>query len=485
MENLAGRVLRGSVWISASRAIINVLGVVSTIVMARLLVPADFGLVAIGTTMLAILAAVTNLSLSQALVHQVAPTPEHFGTAWTLNAARGLVIGGIFAASGPLAASFYQDHRLAAVMYWLGFSVFLSGLTNPRRIMLQKELVFWQDFVLNVSQKVVALSASLLVAYLYRSYWALVAGIVAAQFTNIAVSYTVLPYRPRLTLKHSRELWSFSLWLTLSQAINTVNWRFDQLLIGKFLSKDALGYYTVGDNLSSLPSREATLPLTQTLFPAFAALRDDRTRLISAYQRAQAMVTAVALPVGVGVALLARPLILVLMGEKWLPASFVIEVLASVFALQTLGTAAQPLAMSQGATRVLFVRDCQLFAVRVPIIGLGMVLGGLYGVLMARVVTGVIAIGFNLFLVRRLIGLGIRSQLSANVRAITAVLGMVLAVKSIGPIVEQAPWLYIVAGGLVGACTYLLLTMALWAIARRPSGPETELLRLGRRLLRK
>ena len=208
---------------------------------------------------------------------------------------------------------------------------------------------------------------SLLIAWEYKSYWALILGSLAGQVAYVLLSYTALPFLPRITFKHTRDLLSFSVWLSLGQIINTINWRFDQLLIGGLSGRAALGYYSVGDNLAQLPTREAIAPLTQPLYPAFSRVADDHERLRAGYQRAQAFITAVALPIGVGFALLASPLILHFMGEKWAPAVIVAQGLSAIFALQTLGSLAQPLGMAAGATKLLFKRDVQMFFVRLPI----------------------------------------------------------------------------------------------------------------------
>lgn len=480
MQNLTARLARGSMWISASRGIVNLLGLLSTIVLARLLLPEDFGLVALGTTMFLIVQSITDLSLAQALVHHKDPGPAHFNTAWTLNTLRGLVLAALFAAAGPMTAKFYGDPRMATVMYAFAISLFLGGLANPRRIMLQKKLIFWQDFMLQVSQKLAGVIVGIVVAVIFRSYWALIASVLAGQIVQVIISYTVLPFRPRPTLKHTRELWSFSVWLTLSQMINTINWRIDQLLIGKFLGRSDLGFYTVGNNLSVMPTRETTLPLTQTLFPAFSQLRGDPERLRRAYQRAQALVTAIALPLGVGMALVAEPLVLATMGAKWLPATAVIQAMAVIVAIQTVGSQVAPLGMALGATRTLFVRDTQLFCIRLPMIIAGMYLDGLQGVIWARVISGLISTGVNLLMVRKLIDLPVREQLAANLRCFAAVLVMSAAVWAVGHGFEQtgklpALLIEIALSVSTGALAYIGTSMLLWLIAGRPSGPEREI----------
>jgi O-antigen/teichoic acid export membrane protein len=479
MGTISGRLIKGSAWLSAARAVVNALSVLSTVLLARLLVPADFGVVSLATTMLMIMTSVTELSLSSALIRHSAPSRSHFDAAWTLNALRGLVLGGLFAAAGGLAANLYDDPRLLGVMVALGFSVFLSGLTNPRSIMLQRDLIFWQEFVLNVSQKLAGVLVSIAIAYYYRSYWALVIGTLVTQATNVIVSYTILPFRPRISFQHLKELLSFSVWLTAGQIVNTLNWRFDYLLLGKGLGMVALGHYSVGGNLAQIPTRETTAPLTKVIFPGFASIQGDRPRLASAYQRAQSLVTALALPAGIGAALIADPLIRLTMGEKWAPVIFVIQVLASVFALQTLGSLSEPLGMANGETRLLFVRNLQMLVIRMPLIVAGMLLGGLKGVVVARVISGVVSIFFAMRLVRRWTGLELREQLAANIRALASVAVMAAGVVLASPYLTHKAdpaslAIKIAAIVLLAALIYCGTTLLLWILMNKPSGPERE-----------
>lgn len=479
-SSVSARMVKGSIWLTLSRAIVNGLNALSTIVLAWYLIPDDFGLVAIAMTLLAIIKSITELSIAQVLIRHPDPQESHFHAAWTIGATRGLVLGLLFAAAAYPVATFYDDPRLVDVILALSLSLFMTGLSNPRRIMLQRQLIFWQDFTLNVSQKVVGFVVTVGIAMVYQTYWALVLGTLAYQLTNIIVSYTVLPFWPRITFKHLGEFFSFSIWLTLGQIVNTLNWRFEYLLIGKLLGAGPLGHYTVGNTLSTLPTREATLPLTQTIYPGFANVRDNPARLRNAYQRAQALVTAIALPAGIGFALLAEPLVLLVMGEKWSGVIFIVQALASVFALQTLGSLVQPLGMAKGETKLLFIRDTQMLFVRMPIIVGSLLLWGLAGVVCARVFTGLLSSLVNMFLVRRLIDLPVIQQLKANLRALAGVAamsaGVWLLLGLIGPgttKLEQGFHIALLAaaGGVIYTGTSLLL----WLAMHRPAGPETEI----------
>src|SRR5262245_47046966 len=132
MSSISGLLLKGSIWISLSRALTNGLGILSTFILAWYLAPADFGVVAIGTTLLMILASATEFSLTAALIRHDAPDESHLSAAWTLNALRGLVLClASWAAAWPAAWAF-ADHRLINIMFALGLSLFISGLANPR-----------------------------------------------------------------------------------------------------------------------------------------------------------------------------------------------------------------------------------------------------------------------------------------------------------------------------------------------------------------
>lgn len=487
MSALRGRLVRGSAWITGAKLVTNALGLVVTLVLARLLRPADFGLVAIGTTLLGLLSAATDVALTEALVRHENPTPAHFDTAWTLNLGRALAVASLFALASWPASRAWGDGRVAGVMLVLALGVVVNGFENPRAIMRTRALQFSQQFLLQVTNRMVALIVAIAVAWTTRSYWALLLGTLAGQVAGVAASYTVLPFRPRLRLVHTRELLGFSLWLTGCQIVNTINWRLDALLIGAWGSRSALGFYTVGDNLASLPTREATAPLTGTLFPAFSTIAGDRERLGRAYRRAQALVVLVACPIGVGISLVAAPLVLLCLGPRWGAATLVVEVLAPVFALQSLGNVAQPLAMAAGETALLFRRDVQALLMRPPFIVAGMALGGFRGIVWARVLTGLIGVALNMLVVRRVTGLSLGAQVWPNGRVLLACVLMAAAVTAAG---RWAPDEHVAAdrivriaeAAVVGAAAYGGALLLLWRLTGCPDGAEREVIGVAARM---
>ena len=477
MQDMKKRLAVGSIWTAGVRILINLMGMASTIILARLLVPEDFGLVAIAAVVFAIIGAFTELSLAAALIQHPNPQREHFDTAWTLNVMRGGLVAVILLIAAHIVAAAYGDDRLVFIMYAFAGAALITGLGNPKMVEFHRRLSFQQELLVELAKKFVGLVVAVAIALAYKSYWAIVAGSVASQAVGLLLSYVIIPYLPRFCLDHWRNLFSFSSWLALSSGLNAINYRADQLAVGGILGTVPLGQYSVGDNLASLPVRESMAPLAQVLFPAFSQLQHDQAKLRSAYLRAQRLLAVVALPVGVGLALVAAPLVALVMGPKWASAALVIQVLSTIHALHAFSTPLTPMAMGMGRTRLIFIRDIITLFVRYPLIFAGLFTHGLIGLLLARCASGAFGIALDLYLARRLVGVPMLSQVVASWRALAATLIMSIVVWSVGHLgVDGSSFFEIGLLVVSGALSYGLATFALWQAVGRPEGPEREAL---------
>jgi O-antigen/teichoic acid export membrane protein len=477
MEGVGKRLAQGVLWTASTRIVANAIALASTLVLARLLTPTDFGLVAIATTAFVIIGALTEMSLAAALIQHPAPDRTHFDTAFTLNAMRASLIAGILALAAHPIAAFYQDERLVAVIFAFCATTALTGFTNPKLVEFNRQLSFKQDFFASVPPKLIGFIAGLWVAIVYKSYWALVIGSVAGQVTGFVVSYALIPYLPRFSLAHARELFSFSIWLVLSTAISTFSYRSDQLIMGRVLGAHDLGHYDVGNNLARLPVQESTAPIAAVLFPAFSRLQTEPARLRAAFLRAQRLLVAVGLPVGVGFALVAQPLVTLALGPQWGQAAIVVQALSGVLALQSLSAPFSGVAMALKQTRLVFVRDLIFFCIRMPSIVIGLFTGGFVGLVLARCISGVIVVALDLTLVRHAIGAPFLVQIAANWRTFAstaAMAGAVAGLTALGLAQATIPHLALLV--LTGAATYALAMLGLWHLTGRPAGPVQEAL---------
>lgn len=477
------RIAQASFWVASAKVLGGALGATSTIILARLLTPADFGIVALAASFIAIASALTELSLGAALINVDEPSDEHLDTVWTLNLIRGVILAAAFClAASPLANSL-GDPRLVPVLYVMSSGLVFGALANPRLSLLERDLQFRQSFVLALLSNVAGVIVSIALAVLLKSYWALIAGTLVSQAVRVVFSYRIAPYRPRAGWTKLRELWHFSFWLSLSQCVSALNYRADQLIVGWQLGRADLGAYTVGGQLAQLPGREVVAPLTATLFPALSIVRRDGNGSADAYVRAQTLITTLAFPVTLAIAIFAHPLVLLLMGEKWLNAVPVIQFVAAATAFETLGSLVAPLAMAHGQTRTLFHRDVLKLMLRLPLIIGGLAVGGFIGLLAGRALAGVLGTLVDMQLVRSVIGLSLRAQLWANRRCLVS--GAIMATTAIllqhsvsvpADAVGQAARLFVLGG--TSALAMLASVFVLWKMEGCPSGPEEEIVGL-------
>jgi O-antigen/teichoic acid export membrane protein len=481
-------VARGAISLGATRVITNIAGMLSIIVLARLLSAEDFGIVAIATTVLGIVVAVTELSLGSALIQREKVTPELIDSAWSIALIRTLIIVVFFLLAAYPLSILYDDPRLIPVFMVAGLTGALSGFFNPHVPLRTKQMEFRPLMAVQVTQKGVGLAIGIGIAIWLQNYWAIIIGNAIGAAVATLLSYIIVPYRPRFTLAQASSFTSFSGWLFLGQITSVLNWRFDQLLIGLVLPKAQLGAYAVADNLSAIPTRETTAPLAQALFPGFANMSNDLPRIRRAYLTAQATMALIALPAGIGLALLAEPLVALALGQKWIMIVPLIQIISCCYAIQTLTTGFRPLAMALGETRILFGRDLLGLLFRAVCVVIGLLADGLMGLVWGRAVSTVIGILLAFELVRRLTGIGLLQQITVHARTFAAIFAMVAAVLAARPFVQSGGPIYelLIEIGLLaslGMFTYVVTLGVLWQFAGRCSGPESELLGLGRKIL--
>ncbi len=487
---LSRKIASGAIWLVASKLATRFLDLVAMLIVARLLVPAEFGLFALAASVLLILNAVTDLSLSNAIIQMKDPPDAVYDTAFTLNFLRGLVIAAALAVISIPFASIYGDERLRAIILALAAVPLLKGLVSPRMAHLQRQLSFKPQFYLEAAGKIAAFVASILVAYFTRSYWALVAGMIATPAISSMISYRFAPYRPRFGLHDWKPIFSFSGWLTLSNAVNTLNWQADRFFIGGKLGTATLGQYTVGSELASLPTNAPILPIMQALYAGFARLAHDTARLRDAYMTSQCVVIAIALPISVTVSVFAYPILDLAIGPAWSQSAFVVQVLAPVFALQMLTAPAQSIAMATGRTRSIFTRDTVALLVRLPLIVLGMWVAGLPGVIWARVASGLFIIILNLALMKRILDVSILTQLLAPWRSFVSALALAACLIVVGDAfdllsrvsLDRIPIL--VAAAVLGGLVYAVVHLGLWAIRKPKQSAEQKIIDMAVGLLR-
>lgn len=471
---------RGAAWMVLFRLFDRSIGIVSTVVLARMLLPADFGLVAMAMSVIALIELATAFSFDVALIQKKDPSREHFDTAWTLNlmvAAGGALVT---AALAWPAAAFYGDERLSLVMLAIGAAWLVAGFENIGTVNFRRRMDFSREFRLMASKRVISFSVTMLAAWLFRSYWTLIIGMAAGRIAGVVLSYAMEPFRPRLTLLHARELFSFSGWMVLGNLALVLMNRAPHFVVGRMFGAQSLGAYTVGAEIANLPHTELVAPVNRAMFPGFSRLVDDMDNFRKTCVDATAAIFLLVMPVSVGVALLAPQIVRILLGQKWPEAVPVIQVLAFAGAVSALTSnnmsAYQALGRPGLGTATLVVRMLLL------LLGLW-VLTSRYGVLgaaFAEVLAALASLAVSVPILARTLKLPVMTYFGALIRPLVASVLMGLALHLVLPargldagITSAITWL--VAGSLLGAVVYPIVIAALWLVAGRPPSVEVVL----------
>ena len=476
----ARKVAIGTLLLGGSQIIMRVLDVMLVAIVARFLMPEDFGLVALATSTLLVINSVTDLPVGNALIQRKELIRADVDTAFTLSFLRGLLIGLLILALGPVLAGIYDEPRLPPIMAVVALVPVLQSLASPMMLQFARDVNYRPLAVMQVSTKMVTFLVSVGTAIALQSYWALIAGQVAWPIVSTTATYYIAPYRPRLTLVSARGIIVFTGWITVSRIIFTLNQHSDRFFIGGLVGRASLGQYTVGSDIASMATYGLAAPMMSTLFSGFSRIQDDPDRLRSAYLRGQQIMVMLLLPLGVGLSILADPAVMLLLGPQWGPAAEVIRWLAPVVALQTTVAGAQSAAMALDRTRLLAIRELIALLLRLPATVLAAWLFGLTGAVIARALTGLAVIWLNITIASRLIGISPYAQIVNCARSLAsaAVMTLVLlALIFLLPGLEARPGLALACLIPAGALSYLVSHLALWRLAGKPDGAEQFVLK--------
>lgn len=481
-KGLGATVFRASAVLTVGKFTMRSLDMIATLVIANFLTPQDFGMVALATASLLILRAVTELPIAESLIRNEKLTKALVDSAFSLSVLRGVLVALLMTAVAYPMGIHFEDPRLLPLMAALSTAPLLASLRSPLMITFAKEMNYVPGMLLDLSSKFLGFIAATAVAWVNQSYWALIIVFIVPPLISSPLSFVIAPYRPNFDLSHFRSLISFAGWVSLSRIISTAGMEFDRFLIGSVLGKAQLGYFSVGRSLVTGATWALGAPLMTAAYPGFAKIGSDAERMRRAYLRGQSLLVAVMMPLGLTLALLAEPIILLVLNEQWLPAATVLQVLGIAGALQTITIPVFSVLMALGQPKTMAIRETALFAVSIPAVYYGATHFGLVGAVCARALALVCECIISLFIIRSLLAIPVGRQLLSNWRSfVSAALMPALFYLTIGW-TEQTDTFSLLFGvaasAAVGFTGYFVTHVVLWYLAGLPDGPEALLLQV-------
>jgi O-antigen/teichoic acid export membrane protein len=470
-------VFAGAAIVVAMRWLDRLMGLLSTLVLVRLLTPADFGVVAMATIVVGLIDVILDLGVHIALIQNRATTPEHFHTGWTIRAIQAAFAALIvFAASWPV-ADYYHDPRITAVMHVMAISVLIGGFENIGIVMFQKNMTFGRDFKFFFLKRLLGVVISIIAAFTLRSYWALIIGSLGSRLGGVALSYALHDFRPHFSLKKAAEIWSLSQWVLVKNIGSYVDARIDKLIVGRRFDATNMGAYTLADELAALPSTELLAPLGRVLFPAFVDARSDTSNLRRIFLLALGVQAVVGVPAAIGITLVARDAVLAVLGPAWVIAIPFVQVMGLVNALLCLVASAGYVLLALGKARTLsYCAWTQVVIFALLLFLPSQVAGAIWIAILRLIVVAASLAIYTYVTLREMPNLRLRDLLECCWRPLAATAAMA-AVVMVVPLPDDLPALAsLMAKVVIGAAVYVSAVFVLWNLARRPDGAERYVL---------
>ncbi len=473
-------IARGAAWTVCLRLATQLVSVVSTLVLARLLTPRDFGIYALAMLVYAFVELLSAFGFGSALIQNQDATDAHYNTAWTLHVLFSLLTSSLLFLFAPFAAAWLAEPQLETVLRFLCLLFLIHGLRNIGVINFQKYMTFDREFRFSLMVKLAGFLVTVPLAFLLRSYWAMLWGLLISSLMSLLLSYVMQSFRPKLELSRWREMISFSAWLQLNNILAYFSRHSEKLLVSRFLDVAAVGSLQLAREIGQVLN-EVVMSVNRAVYPGYARVNKSSTQLRDVFCDVNGVLLMVGIPVALGLFSVAHLFVPTVLGEQWLHIVPVVKWLA-LASLMTVGVSSTnnvliALGRTKWASAVLALNLGLLLAFMLYLLPLH----GIVGVAYAAVSSLLATLVFCYVALRSHIGLSLRHVARIAIRPTVSAMIMLLAVQGLFPshavgsslTVQLLQLAGAIATGALGYCSALL---CLWWLSARPDGPELRTL---------
>jgi len=365
--NLAERTFNSATLMIIASVVKQSIGLVSMVVLARLLSPTDYGIVAISMLVIHFFDVLAQTGTTQYVLSRKNLHIDALQTAWTLQlTVRGGLAILVMLASGTI-GEFFETPELQAVLIVSAFVPILNSLQAPGLMLLRREFDYRSIALIIVASKILATIAAVSIAVLLHSYWAFVVGDLVLAASLAAFSYRAHSLRPRLSLSGWRRQWGFSKWMLARAIVGFTRSKVDNLFVGKLLGATEIGAYSFSMQIALLPQEHLTKPLVDIFTSSITRAREDTKSVADTLTKLLATQVSLLLPIVVATTQLAELLVEVVLGPSWDVAAPIVQALASVSLSVTIAGTLSVALVAMERVRLTFAVDvlCSLIVVAV------------------------------------------------------------------------------------------------------------------------
>ena len=432
-ESLKERTVSGFIW-SFTENFFN-LGItfIVGIILARLLSPREFGLIGMLTIFIAISQSFINSGFSQALIRKKDPSIADYSTVFYFNLLIGIFCFLILFFCAGLISRFFNEPQLKLLLQVLGFSLIINAFTLIQQTILTRRIDFKLQTKISIISSVVSGVVGIGMAFAGYGVWSLAIKTLTMYAITSILLWLWNKWKPVLvfSIKSFKELFSFGSNLLISGLIDTIYRNLFYFIIGKYYLAQELGYYTRADQFNMLPSSSMTTVIQRVSYPVLSIIKEDIPKLKEAYSKLIRSTMLICFVLMFGMAAIARPMILTLIGEQWEPCVIYLQMLCFVGMFYPLSALNLNMLQVEGRSDLFLRLEIIKKSLAVPIIALG-IIWGIKAMITGMIVLSLISYYLNSYWSGRFIRYSFLEQIKDILPSFLLAAGMSIVVFLIG-----------------------------------------------------
>ncbi len=412
-ESLGHKATAGAIWATIDRFGVMVLQFVVNLILARLLLPEDFGTIGMLAIFIAVSQVLIDGGFGSALIQKKEPTQTDFSTVFFWNLAFSVILYLILFLLAPLIADYFTMPILSNVLRAIGLNLIITSIMSIQLTRLRKFLAFKRIALTNLSSYLFGATLAILLAYNGFGVWSLVTMQLAYGLLAIALLWIITRWHPSLCFskRTMRELFSFSGYIMAAGLLQEACKNFQGIIIGKKFSATQMGYFSQAYKLDQVSSYSIPQVIVQVMYPVYSSIQDEKERLIEVLSMNIRVISFIIFPIMGLLILIAEPLIIWLYGERWLPSVSYFQILCVGGFFVCLQNVNFYAIAAIGKSKILFYWSFYKWGFLLVALLTGMNFG-MYGILWGMVISSLNIYVVNAALVSEYIGLSLLRQFS-------------------------------------------------------------------------
>lgn len=362
-------------WVSLLQLVHQISAVVVNVVLARLLVPEDFGLVALTTIVISVLVTLVEMGFNAALVQRKDIHDAHLSSAFFVNLLSALLMMGATLVGAGVVAGFYGEPQLTSLLQVFSLSFLIRATISTQQALFERNLEFRTVSIITMVASLAGVVAKIALAMNHFGPWSIILGELLSQMLISVLFWFKSSWRfswRKVNLTSIRELFAYSGFITAMNLVNNVGGKLDVLVAGKLISPVQLGQYSLAFTLATFLPNQVNTVIQRVMFPSFSRIQHDRAKTLEIYFEANKYLSLATVPLVIGIVCTAPELVSILLGPKWEPIVPIFQILGLYALSNSLGGAlGGQILKAQGRAGIALALSVSKIALLLPFILIG------------------------------------------------------------------------------------------------------------------